>query len=145
MVALTISRVQGLGPCRDLSRSPGATGQESTERPLGGEAQGGGTGRQEDQREGADASEVEVAGDRQLTLLKGQIYLEVAPLEGAAKFVVKAGNREMTATGTHFAVQADPIAPGVVVTQGKNEWPALVIAKKCARAWQPFLAEHALT
>jgi hypothetical protein len=32
----------------------------------------------------------------------------------------------------------------VVVTQGKNEWPALVIAKKCARAWQPFLVGHAL-
>src|SRR5207244_5389463 len=66
-----------------------------------------------------EKTEIESATDRQLTLHKGQIYLEVAPKDDGKKFVVKAGTREMTATGTHFGVQADPVGPGVVVTQGK--------------------------
>ncbi len=66
-----------------------------------------------------EKTEVEATGDRRVTLHKGQIYLEVAPIDGAPAFVVKAGSREMTATGTHFAVQSDPIASGLVVTQGK--------------------------
>lgn len=65
-----------------------------------------------------EKTEVEV-GERQLTLHRGQLYLEVAPKDDAAKFVVKSGNRELTATGTHFAVDANPVAAGVTVTQGK--------------------------
>ena len=62
-------------------------------------------------------------------------------LEQARKFTESAGVTGIVLT------KLDGTAKGgiVVVTQGKNEWPALVIAKKCARAWQPFLAEHALT
>ncbi len=66
-----------------------------------------------------EKTEVEAKADRQLTLHKGQIYLEVAPKDDAPRFVVVAANREVTATGTHFAVQSDPVASGVVVTQGK--------------------------
>ena len=33
--------------------------------------------------------------------------------------VVKTANREITATGTHFAVEADALAAGLLVTQGK--------------------------
>ena len=65
-----------------------------------------------------EKSEVKATASRQLSLLNGQIYLEVAPLEGP-RFVVKAGSRELTATGTHFAVQADAKSAGVIVTQGK--------------------------
>lgn len=66
-----------------------------------------------------EKTEVEATADRQLTLNKGQIYLEVAPKDDADKFVVKTGQREMVATGTHFAVQSDPVGAGVLVTQGK--------------------------
>jgi ferric-dicitrate binding protein FerR (iron transport regulator) len=64
-------------------------------------------------------TEVEMTASRRLTLHVGQVYLEVAPLDGAPQFVVKSGDREITATGTHFAVQADAKAAGVIVTQGK--------------------------
>jgi tetratricopeptide (TPR) repeat protein len=66
-----------------------------------------------------EKTEVEVVAARQLTLHAGQIYLEVAPQEKASSFVVKTANRELTATGTHFAVEADAKAAGLVVTQGK--------------------------
>ncbi len=90
-----------------------------------------------------EKTEVEAISARQLTLHAGQIYLEVAagwegeaPAEPAPRengsagaspsriksvpgFVVKTANRELTATGTHFAVEADAKAAGLVVTQGK--------------------------
>ena len=65
-----------------------------------------------------EKTEVAAIGPRQLTLHKGQIYLEVAPQTDAPRFVVKTANREITAKGTHFAVMADPLAAGLVVTQG---------------------------
>ena len=49
-------------------------------------------------------------------LLKGQIYLEVA----RGPRLSSSNNRELTATGTHFAVTADPLAAGVVVTQSRS-------------------------
>jgi tetratricopeptide (TPR) repeat protein len=64
-----------------------------------------------------EKTEVEAIGARDLMLHKGQIYVEVAPRDEA--FVVRAGNREVVATGTHFAVLSDPVAAGVVVTQGR--------------------------
>ncbi len=66
-----------------------------------------------------EKSAVQATGPRQLTLQSGQIYLEVAPQENGPRFVVKTANREFTATGTHFAVQADANGPGLIVTQGK--------------------------
>ncbi|MBI3821728.1 MAG: FecR domain-containing protein [Planctomycetes bacterium] len=62
-----------------------------------------------------ESTEVEATGPRQLTLHKGQIYVEVEPKGDGPRFVVKSGNRAITATGTHFAVSA----LDVVVTQGK--------------------------
>jgi len=64
--------------------------------------------------------QVEATGARQLTLHKGQIYLEVAPQRrwGAVRRQ-DAGPRDHR-TGTHFAVVADAVAAGVVVTQGRS-------------------------
>ncbi len=59
---------------------------------------------------------------RQLTLDRGEIYVEVAPRERTARiatFVVKTARREVAALGTRFAVSAGPEGTGVVVTQGK--------------------------
>jgi tetratricopeptide (TPR) repeat protein len=83
-----------------------------------------------------EKTEMTSTGPRQLTLTKGQIYLEVAPswrqdsnlaesklgenrqdrnLAATKNFVVKTADREFTATGTHFAVDGDS---GLTVTQG---------------------------
>src|SRR5262249_34449513 len=63
-----------------------------------------------------EKTEITANATRQLTLTKGQIYLEVAPRDDGPRFTVKSGDREITATGTHFAVGPDA---SVLVTQGK--------------------------
>jgi ferric-dicitrate binding protein FerR (iron transport regulator)/tetratricopeptide (TPR) repeat protein len=55
---------------------------------------------------------------RRLALAAGQVYVEVAPREAGSPFTVKTPTREVSALGTHFAVQAEPAGTGVVVTQG---------------------------
>src|SRR5438093_6940276 len=61
-------------------------------------------------------------GERQVQLLRGEVYVEVAPREpGAdgATFRVKTTDREVAALGTRFGVVAEAGYSSVVVTQGK--------------------------
>lgn len=65
---------------------------------------------------------VRVESDRKVTLSRGEVFLEVAPLRsstGNVPFVIKSAGKDVTALGTKFAVQAKDAGPGVVVTQGK--------------------------
>src|SRR5262249_8993962 len=65
---------------------------------------------------------VRLDADRGLTLTRGAVFVEVAPQHQAngKLFVVKAGNRAVTALGTKFSVRTDPQGKtGVLVTQGK--------------------------
>jgi tetratricopeptide (TPR) repeat protein len=62
---------------------------------------------------------VRIDGQRRVSLLAGEVFLEVAP-RTEAPFVVRTTHREMKALGTKFAVQADDAGrAGVVVTQGR--------------------------
>jgi ferric-dicitrate binding protein FerR (iron transport regulator)/tetratricopeptide (TPR) repeat protein len=64
---------------------------------------------------------VQYVADRQVKLLRGELYVEVSPRAAGsgATFVVKAPDREVQALGTHFSVWAEGAKSGVVVTQGK--------------------------
>jgi tetratricopeptide (TPR) repeat protein len=64
-----------------------------------------------------------IDSDRQATLSRGSVFLEVAakPASGKATFVVKTPDREVKALGTRFGVQADKDGTEVLVTQGKVE------------------------
>ena len=77
---------------------------------------------------------------RQLTLGRGEIYLEVAPGGGAeapdAHFVVHTPDRRVTALGTKFDVRLGTGGTGVVVTQGKV---------KVSGVDEPILAGEKLT
>jgi ferric-dicitrate binding protein FerR (iron transport regulator)/tetratricopeptide (TPR) repeat protein len=67
-------------------------------------------------------TELKVDETRRLTLSRGEVYIEVTPREKkdpSAAFVVHTNQREVSALGTKFAVQAEPVGTGVVVTQGK--------------------------
>ncbi len=90
-----------------------------------------------------EKTEVEVVAARHISLHAGQIYLEVAPQDKASSFVVKTTNRELTATGTHFAVAADPNAAGLVVTQGKVAVKG--IEKEVAAGQQVAAGESAIS
>src|SRR5262249_41445635 len=64
---------------------------------------------------------VKYLADRQVQLVRGELYVEVAPREAGtgATFVVKAPGRDMEALGTRFSVWAEGAKSGLVVTQGK--------------------------
>ena len=88
-------------------------------------------------------SEVKLDGERHLTLLAGEVFLEVAHRENCgagnadmsvgdrqvgnlphskpdgATFVVHTPQRDVSALGTRFSVRADAEGTGVVVVQGK--------------------------
>ncbi|HZU35594.1 MAG TPA: VIT domain-containing protein, partial [Gemmataceae bacterium] len=65
---------------------------------------------------------VKIEGEREATLEKGEVYIEVSPRQPGtpqATFRVKTPQREVTALGTRFDVRASDRGTGVVVTQGK--------------------------
>ncbi|MBL8796427.1 MAG: FecR domain-containing protein, partial [Planctomycetia bacterium] len=63
---------------------------------------------------------VRVAGDRQLLLERGEVFIDVMPQQSGSQFVVRAGQRDVTALGTKFSVRNDGQGQsGVVVAQGK--------------------------
>src|SRR5207302_984519 len=59
---------------------------------------------------------IKVNAARQVALSRGEMFVEVTPGEA---FVVSTPKREVTATGTRFAVRADAKGTGVVVARGK--------------------------
>jgi len=66
-------------------------------------------------------TELTVTSLRQVDLKSGQIFLEAQPAdakEGLSPFVVETPQRQVTAVGTKFAVEADAKEVSVVVTQG---------------------------
>jgi tetratricopeptide (TPR) repeat protein len=59
--------------------------------------------------------------ERQVKLLKGEVYVEVSPRPAGsvgATFVVKGPDRDIKALGTRFSVSTDGSQSGVAVTQG---------------------------
>ncbi len=67
------------------------------------------------------ATSVTLDKDRHLTLSGGEVFVEARSMslsEGVGPFVVQAPQREITAVGTKFAVQATPASTSVLVTQG---------------------------
>lgn len=67
-------------------------------------------------------TKIKVEANRQVTLDAGEVFVDVAPreaMDGQATFVVQTKNRAVSAWGTKFAVRADNVGTGVVVTQGK--------------------------
>jgi anti-sigma factor RsiW len=67
-------------------------------------------------------SMVKVDAERQVTLVGGEVFVEVAPRspdEQGATFFVRTPRREVTALGTKFDVRATDGAGDVIVTQGK--------------------------
>src|SRR5262245_55434859 len=59
---------------------------------------------------------IKVNAPRRLTLSGGEVFVETAPGE---PFVVATPKREVTATGTRFAVSTDAKGTGVLVARGK--------------------------
>jgi len=65
-------------------------------------------------------SQVRIAGNRQVLLERGEVYIDVMPQQSGSQFVVKAGRRDVTALGTKFSVRHDGQGKsGVLVAQGK--------------------------
>jgi ferric-dicitrate binding protein FerR (iron transport regulator)/tetratricopeptide (TPR) repeat protein len=65
-------------------------------------------------------TKVRYTADRQVRLVKGELYVEVSPRSPASsRFIVQTPDRAVTALGTHFSVWADGNQSGVAVTQGK--------------------------
>jgi len=71
---------------------------------------------------------VALDANRRVKLEAGEVFVEVAPRGPDNPFIVKTGEREVTAVGTKFAVRADKEGKGgVVVTQGKVKVGSLEI------------------
>jgi thioredoxin-like negative regulator of GroEL len=71
---------------------------------------------------------VALDANRRVKLEAGEVFVEVAPRGPGNPFIVKTGEREVTAIGTKFAVRADREGKGgVVVTQGKVKVGSLEI------------------
>lgn len=91
------------------------------------------------------ATRVEVAfhrGHRQVRLLQGQAFFDVAP-DGARPFHVRADAVQVTVVGTRFSVRLTPEVPGragveVAVEHGRVRVAA---GDGAAAAWQPLLLE----
>jgi FecR protein len=64
-------------------------------------------------------SSVRLDAARQLTLLGGEVFVEVAPAGKKSPFVIHTPNREVTALGTKLAVRNDQRGTSVLVTQGR--------------------------
>ncbi len=68
-------------------------------------------------------TKLQVAGQRRLRLERGEIFVEVARAGAgsgrAERFVVATPHRQVTATGTKFAVRADSAGTSVLVAQGE--------------------------
>jgi hypothetical protein len=63
---------------------------------------------------------VHLDAERQVSLTKGEVFVDVAPRSAANPFVVRAGERDVKALGTKFSVRTDEVGKtGVVVTHGK--------------------------
>jgi tetratricopeptide (TPR) repeat protein len=63
-----------------------------------------------------------IAGDRRVTLSRGEVFVEVAPRSRNAEdatFIVQTPKRNLSALGTKFDVRVNRRGTGVVVTQGK--------------------------
>jgi hypothetical protein len=61
-------------------------------------------------------------GARHLRLLRGEVYIEVAPRpagQAGGTFFVEAPDRKVSALGTRFSVLADAAESSILVTQGK--------------------------
>jgi hypothetical protein len=56
---------------------------------------------------------------RRLALSAGEVFVEVAPQGPENPFIVRTARRAVTARGTKFAVRADQVGTGVLVTQGE--------------------------
>src|SRR5205823_4148389 len=65
---------------------------------------------------------VELAQDRHVKLVAGEVFVEVVPAKTEAdRFLVETPKRSVSALGTKFAVTAKDAGTGVLVTQGKVE------------------------
>src|SRR5262249_26606366 len=82
-------------------------------------------------------TELKVDETRRVTLARGEVYVEVAPRDKDATFVVATPKREVSALGTHFAVQAEPKGTGVVVTQGKVQVSGLADGMEAGQQLPP--------
>ncbi|MGA2257597.1 MAG: VIT domain-containing protein, partial [Thermoguttaceae bacterium] len=62
---------------------------------------------------------VTLTAAREVTLRRGEIYVEVAQDPAASRFIVSTPRRQMIALGTKFDVRVAPAATELLVTQGK--------------------------
>ncbi len=112
-------------------------------------------------------SEVKLDGERHLTLLAGEVFLEVAHRENCgagnadmsagdrqvgnlphskpdgATFVVHTPQRDVSALGTRFSVRADAEGTGVVVVQGKVQVAGLATPLQAGQELAPTGTEPA--
>src|SRR5262249_30654756 len=73
---------------------------------------------------------LQIDADRQVTLQRGEVFVEVAP-RASETFIVQTPQRAVTALGTKFVVRADDAGTGVAVTQGKvkvSGWDGVLLA-----------------
>jgi ferric-dicitrate binding protein FerR (iron transport regulator)/tetratricopeptide (TPR) repeat protein len=87
---------------------------------------------------------VQVAGERQLKLAKGEVFVEVAPRPPAADgatFTVQTSDRQVAALGTKFDVRSGAGGTGVAVTQGKVRVSGLSQPVQSGQELEPGSAE----
>ena len=85
---------------------------------------------------GAEIAVAFSAGERRVTLVRGEAHFEVSK-NAARPFVVVAGDLEARAVGTAFAVQIDPSSVEVLVTEGKVAVARRAKAESAAAATAP--------